>query len=191
MQKTWTSSKICSNFDQDIFHYALEDAFVKVGKVNSVRNFRQDKQSEPTSRYLLSALKWPWWHTYTHTHTHTHTHLIIVRGAPWPTAWRCNKDTLRLNSLVQWKWFSDVTGCMKLGASSDVREPISLSAPGYGHFLTYFELKTFLFVCKKPRTQKERNPRWRIRQLHTSHTDVQHSTRAKLFFSFLHILPQF
>ena len=45
-------------------------------------------------RYRLSCLPFVWhflslWHTHTHTHTHTRTH-----------------------SLVQWNWFSDITGCM-------------------------------------------------------------------------------
>ena len=34
-------------FDQEVFDYALEDAFVKVAKVKSVRNFCQDAQSDP------------------------------------------------------------------------------------------------------------------------------------------------
>ena len=36
-----------SNFDQDVFDYALEDAFVKVANVKSERNFHQDAQSDP------------------------------------------------------------------------------------------------------------------------------------------------
>ena len=65
------------------------------------------------SRVFLTMRTHARTHARTHTHTHTHTHLIIVRGAPRLAAWRCNKNTLSLNSLVQWNWFSDVTGCMK------------------------------------------------------------------------------
>ena len=36
-----------SNFDQDVFDFALEDAFVKVANVKSVENFFQDAQSDP------------------------------------------------------------------------------------------------------------------------------------------------
>ena len=36
-----------SNFDQDVFDYALEDAFVKVANAKSVRNFHQDAQNDP------------------------------------------------------------------------------------------------------------------------------------------------
>ena len=36
-----------SKFDQDVFDYALEDAFVKVANVKWVRNFRHDAQSDP------------------------------------------------------------------------------------------------------------------------------------------------
>ena len=35
------------NFDQYVFDYALEDAFLKVANVKSVRNFRQDAQNDP------------------------------------------------------------------------------------------------------------------------------------------------
>ena len=36
----------------------------------------------------------------------------------------CQRQTQYI--LVQWNWFSDVSGCMNSGASNDVREPISL-----------------------------------------------------------------
>ena len=47
MKKTWTSSEICEKFWSKRFDYTLEDAFVKVANVKTIRHFRQDAQSDP------------------------------------------------------------------------------------------------------------------------------------------------
>ena len=66
-------------------------------------NFRKDAHRYPQADICSAPYSDPYtqWHTHTHTHTHTHarththihTHLIIVCGAPRPTAWRGKNDT--------------------------------------------------------------------------------------------------
>ena len=41
---------LASKFDQDVFDYALEEAFVKVANVKWVRDFRQDVQNHPAHK---------------------------------------------------------------------------------------------------------------------------------------------
>ena len=86
-----------SNFHQDIFDYALEDAFVKAN-VKSVRNFRQDEQSDPQVDICSVPLS-----------GHGDTHLMIVRGAPRPTAWGCKKVTHGLCPMTQKAFVSSVS----------------------------------------------------------------------------------
>ena len=69
--------KFVSNFDQDVFDYALEDACVKVANVKSVKKCSPGRRPQaPTRTPCVYRFIVP-----------VRGHLIIVCGAPWPTAW--------------------------------------------------------------------------------------------------------
>ena len=70
------SRRSVSNFDQDVFDYALEDAFVKVANVKSVKNFRHDAQSKPQLQVDICSAP---------VTIVTHIHLIFLCRAPRPT----------------------------------------------------------------------------------------------------------
>ena len=73
---------LVASIDCEIACDCVKRANVAVGLRQAI--FARTHAQLPTSRHLLSALKWPRWHT------RTHTHLIIVCGVPRLSAWQGN-----------------------------------------------------------------------------------------------------
>ena len=74
MKKPELPRRSVSNFWSRRFRLCIGGCLCESCKREVDKKFSPWRTERPTSRYLLSALKWPWWY------------LIIVFGAPRPTA---------------------------------------------------------------------------------------------------------
>ena len=84
-KKTWTSLEICEKIDEYVIDYACEDASVKVAKVKSVKTWWLNVRQGDAPKLVPTRT-----HCEYRLCRSGEGHLIVVCGAPRPTAWLGN-----------------------------------------------------------------------------------------------------